>query len=506
MEDRSPGLPKGWAWTTISEITSSTKNAIKRGPFGSAIKKEFFVERGFKVYEQQNAINNDFSLGHYYISKEKFSELADFEVKPGEFIISCSGTIGRIAQVPDNAERGIINQALLKIAIDPRLISPKYFIELFRSQGFQKKILSETRGVAITNINSVKDIKTTPISLPPLPEQHRIVAKIEELFTRLDTGVEALKKIKVQLKRYRQAVLKYAFEGKLTQEWREAHKGELEPASVLLERIKEQRKKEAKGIFKELPKIDTSELPELPDGWVWTRVGNISNIIHYGYTASSEANQVGPKLLRITDIQDNSVNWDSVPYCKIDDSEKGKYLLKEGDLVFARTGATVGKSFLIRGKIPEAVFASYLIRIILDKDIDEAYVYKFFQSNYYWSQIHKGKIGIGQPNVNAQILSNISIPLPSFHEQNKIVEEIESRLSIADNIEKVAEQSLKQSERFRQSILKQAFEGKLVPQDPTDEPAEKLLERIKEEKAKREVENRGEKKHRNKKSKQLELI
>src|SRR4030043_1222328 len=269
MQDKSSELPKGWAWTKIDEIISPAKNAIKRGPFGSAIKKAFFVEKGFKVYEQGNAIYNDFRRGNYYISKEKLEELAGFEVKPGEFIISCSGTIGKIAIVPDNAERGIINQALLKIATDPRLISPKYFLNLFRSEGFQKKILGGTRGVAITNINSVKDLKTIAFALPPLPEQQRIVAKIEELFTKLDAGVEALKKVKNQLKRYPQAVLKYAFEGKLTQEWREANKDKLEPASALLKRIREERKKKVEGELKELPPVDIADLPELPEEWTW---------------------------------------------------------------------------------------------------------------------------------------------------------------------------------------------------------------------------------------------
>lgn len=171
---------------------------------------------------------------------------------------------------------------------------------------------------------------------------------------------------------------------------------------------------------------------------------------------------------------------------EIDKAEKEKYLLQCGDLVFARTGATVGKSYLIGENIPEAIFASYLIRIQLLPEVNKRFVYNFFQSRFYWDQINQGKIGIGQPNVNGNTLSKIILPLPPLFEQHKIVEEIERRFSVADEVEKVVEQSFKQAERLRQSILKRAFEGKLVPQDPSDEPAEKLLERIKAEKARLE--------------------
>ncbi|MEO0123201.1 MAG: restriction endonuclease subunit S [candidate division WOR-3 bacterium] len=299
--------------------------------------------------------------------------------------------------------------------------------------------------------------------LAPLAEQHRIVAKIEELFTKLDAGVEALKKAKEQIKRYRQSVLKYAFEGKLTEEWRKIQNPLVPPLE-----------KGGKGGF--------ADLPKLPEAWRWTNVNDIADKIHYGYTASAIEKPVGPKMLRITDIQNNKVDWKSVPYCQIGPEEKQKYLLNEGDLVFARTGATVGKSYLVKGNIPEAVFASYLIRVILNNQVDRNYVYYFFQSHIYWVQIHKGQIGIGQPNVNSQKLAKIILPLAPFEEQQQIVSEIERRFAVADAVEKVIDNSLKQAERLRQSILKKAFEGKLVPQDPNDEPASELLKRIKESK------------------------
>lgn len=233
----------------------------------------------------------------------------------------------------------------------------------------------------------------------------------------------------------------------------------------------------------------TNKDRDVPEEWIWTNVGEISKIIHYGYTASSTDVPTGTKMLRITDIQSNIVNWETVPFCEIEPKDKEKCLLTDGDLVFARTGATVGKSFLIRGKIPEAVFASYLIRIILSNHIDKDYVYDFFQSHAYWLQINEGQIGTGQPNVNSQILSKIVLPLPPLPEQRLIVARVDPLL---DHVKK-AKESLDKipliMKRFRQAVLKKAFSGELTAewreQQEDLEPAADLLKHIQEERERR---------------------
>jgi type I restriction enzyme S subunit len=477
-----PALPKGWVWVRLGEVSEISSGfgfpKIYQGMNSGEIPF-------YKVGDiSKTVLNGKIYLkeADNYISKEICKKLKAIPLKRDNIVFAKIGEAIKLNRRAILSEESLVDNNVMGVLFIPQgvfYLFGYYFFLTIKLDDF-------SRATTVPSIRK-SDVGQIPFPLPPLPEQYRIVNKIEELFTKLDAGVNALKKIKIQLKRYRQAVLKNAFEGKLTQQWREAHKEELEPASVLLEKIKEQRKKESKGKFIELPPIATSELPELPEGWVWTRLGEISIKIHYGYTARAKENNVGPKLLRITDIQNNSVNWNSVPYCKIDNFEREKYLLNEGDLVFARTGATVGKSYLLKGDVPEAVFASYLIRTIITNSISKKYVFQFFQSNFYWDQIQKAKVGVGQPNVNAQLLSRLLIPLSPLPEQHQIVAEIERRLSVADQLEKVVEQSLKQAERLRQSILKQAFEGKLVPQDPTDEPAEKLLERIREEKESRSL-------------------
>ena len=206
----------------------------------------------------------------------------------------------------------------------------------------------------------------------------------------------------------------------------------------------------------------------LPKDWKWVKLKDISESIQYGYTESSSKEIVGPKFLRITDIQENKVVWDEVPYCKIDKETKKKYLLEDGDLVFARTGATVGKSFLLKGVIPEAVFASYLIRVRVNKEINEKYLANFFHSIIYWTQITEGQVGIGQPNVNGTKLGQLDLPLPPKPIQQAIVSKIEELFSELDKgIEnlRIAQLQLK---TYRQSVLKWAFEGKLTNEHVID--------------------------------------
>jgi len=155
-----------------------------------------------------------------------------------------------------------------------------------------------------------------------------------------------------------------------------------------------------------------SEIEELPKGWMKTTVKDVSLSIQYGYTESSTIENIGPKFLRITDIQENKVCWQNVPYCKISEAEIERYLLHDGDLVFARTGATVGKSFLIKGVIPKAIFASYLLRLRFPEQIFDKFISYYFQSPFYWNEILKKQVGTGQPNVNGTVLGILQFPLP----------------------------------------------------------------------------------------------
>ena len=222
------------------------------------------------------------------------------------------------------------------------------------------------------------------------------------------------------------------------------------------------------------------EIPfELPEGWEWTRLGCITDVIQYGLSNSAESTG-NYRLLRITDIQNGCVNWDTVPFTSTDEPEK--YLLHKDDIVFARTGATVGKSFLITDLPYASVYASYLIRIRLINGISANYIYHFFNSYCYWEQVTDKAVGVGQPNCNGTALRELFIPLPSQAEQIRIVPVTDNLLKIVDTITSEQESLSELIQTTKSKILDLAIRGKLVAQDPNDEPASVLLERIQVEK------------------------
>ncbi len=376
---------------------------------------------------------------------------------------------------------------------------------------------------------SKSDIEELIFPIPPLSEQRAIVARIEELFSRLDKGVETLQKVKEQLKVYRQAVLKWAFEGKLTAEWRALRQaqGSLPTAEELLEQIKAERerhyqqklaewqkavkeweangKKDKKPIRpkkpRELPLLteeELAELPKLPERWVWIRLGEITLGVEYGTSLKSQKNGKVP-VLRMGNIKNFRFDWDDLVFTNNDD-EINKYLLKKGDVLFNRTNSPelVGKTAVFKEE-RKAIFAGYLIRInqiqsLIDSDYLNYYLNSIFARNYG----NKVKTdGVNQSNINGNKLIHYPLPFCNLLEQQAIVQEIEIRLSVADKLEQIIDETLQKAEALRQSILKKAFEGKLLSEaerealknNPEWEPAEKLLERIKAEKEKQETKN-----------------
>ncbi|MEQ8190068.1 MAG: restriction endonuclease subunit S [Candidatus Eremiobacterota bacterium] len=485
--DNLPALPAGWVWTYINTIGENENYAIVDGPFGSHLKTSDYTDAGNIPVVSITNIDEGFSYDKLrFITKEKFEQIKRSAIKPGDILIAKIGSsYGKCGYYPNWMPVGVIPANLLKITVG-KSFNKSFVFYYFKSWIFKEKLNKITKSTAQPAFN-VTTFKELPIPIPPLQEQHRIVTKIEELFTKLDAGVDALKKVKSQLKRYRQSVLKHAFCGKLTEEWRKSHKDELEPASVLLERIREEKEKNGKS-KKDTCDVNTEGLQELPEGWGWVRVKEISELMQYGTSDKSGDDIDGIPVIRMGNIREGKLVFENLKYFPEEYSQLSTFLLQDGDVLFNRTNSAelVGKTAVYKDYHPKSIFASYLIRVRVVKNLYNSDLLSFFINSFYGRKYIASVVSqqVGQANVNGTKLSLMPIPLPSIQEQHLIVEEIELRFSIAEEVEKTVDHSLKQAEKLRQSILKSAFSGRLVPQEPSDEPAEELLKKIKEEKEK----------------------
>ena len=364
--------------------------------------------------KNQKQVENPNGAYPIYGSGGKMGRATDFICKEGTTIIGRKGTINSPIYVNEKFWNVDTAFGLYPIHINSKLLY--YFCLAFNFKDLDKS----------TTIPSLAktDLLQIQIPLPPLPEQHRIVAKIEELFSELDKGIESLKTAQQQLKVYRQAVLKYAFEGKLTN-----------------------------------PEVKDGELPE---GWMVKSLGDISDMKAGIFVKASE----------ISDTKN-----DGYYPCFGGNGLRGfvKSYTHQGVFpIVGRQGALCGNVHLVQGIFHATEHA------VVVKAIDNVNVYWLYHQLKYM-RLNKYSTGTAQPGLSVNKLLPLEIRVPGLQEQNKIVQAIESRLSVCDKIEESITQSLQQAEALRQSILKKAFEGKLVPQDPNDEPAGVLLARIQAE-------------------------
>ncbi|WP_353121172.1 restriction endonuclease subunit S [Planktothrix agardhii] len=523
--DKFPEIPQSWIWVNIGDI-AEVKGG-KRLPQNHQYSDEPTIYPYIRVVDFQNLSVN--IAGIKFLKAETQKLINQYTISIDDLYISIAGSIGKVGTIPFQLNGANLTENAAKITSLFKGCDKKFLCYALNSNFCQEQIKNFTISTNQPKLALFR-IEKIAVALPPLPEQYRIVAQIEEIFTELDAGVELLKKLKVKLKRYRQAVLKAAVEGSLTKEWREANQGKLEPASILLERILKQRrekweaeqlaKMKAQGKtpkddswklkYKEPIAPDTSELPELPDGWCWASLEAVADAMGGYAFKSQDYSENGCQILKIGNVKPGKISLDDKPSFikQVDEEIKNKYLLNENDIVITLTGTRNKRDYgfvaivnhhgnlLLNQRVARLRFNEFLNINFFSLALQS----KFFQDNFF-----KHETGnVGQGNVGMNAITKELIFIPSILEQDKIFEEVERLFSVIDQLEKTIDSNLKRSEKLRQSILKQAFEGKLVPQDPNDEPAEKLLERIKAEKAKQTT-TKTKKKTQSKKQSDLQL-
>ena len=381
----------------------------------------------------------------FYTCSSKFQYCSTKSFSGKSIIVPGNGDIGLVFYYDGDFEAYQRTYVINNIKILAKFLYYHMLLH-WRERNADKQFGSTVRYVRMQNFTSYS------LLYPPLPEQERIVARIEELFSDLDKGVEALQTIKAQLKVYRQAVLKEAFEGKLEAGSSDAHEKlylSLQQSRITL------------GNRNQYSLLEQIDLPDLPSKWHWVCVGDVISSCSYGTSSkSSESGKV--PVIRMGNLQNGVIDWDDLAYTS-DEAEIEKYKLYPYDVLFNRTNSPewVGKTAIYKGEQP-AIYAGYLIRINYLQGINPQYLAYFLNSPIARAYGKKVKTdGVNQSNINATKLCTYPFPLCGKKTQDKIVAEIESRLSVCDKIEQTVNESLAKAESLRQSILKKAFEGKL---------------------------------------------
>ena len=419
-------LPDGWEYIrlyTIGELASGfTPKPYELAPNG--------LIPYFKVADMNSVGNEKYLINtqNYLISQPK-------KVFPKNSIVFPKNG----GAVFTNKKR-ILNTDSV-VDLNTGVFSPYEFIDfnyaylLFSTIDFRKHY----KGTALPTINN-EFMSSMLFGLPPFEEQKRIIAEVkkyEPLIAEYDEIEQEKTKLDSEIyDKLKKSILQYAIQGKLVPQDEND-----EPASELLKRIRAEKKAQLgkKYVDSYIYKGDDNcyyehidgnaedlllDTPfDLPNSWIWVRWGNLSNSIQYGYNApAKEKGRI--KMVRISDIYNNEVDWVNVPFCDINEKEIATYLLKQNDILFARTGGTVGKSYLVKTVPEEAIYAGYLIRTRYSEKLSAQYLKYFMDSSLYWMQLRDGTIATAQPNCNGQTLSKMILPLPPRAEQQRIVDKL----------------------------------------------------------------------------------
>lgn len=468
MNTFSDELPEGWENTSLGEICQApqygwTASAVHGGK-GIKLVRTTDISSGLIEWDSVPGCDRLPENPNKYL------------LKNGDILISRAGSVG-LSHLITKCPPAIFASYLIRFR--PHTPIQSDFVSYFlKTNQYWSAIADETLGIAVPNVNASK-LKEIEFPLPPLAEQKRIVAKVEELLAQVNSAKERLLRVQKLLKRFRQSVLTAAVTGKLTEEWREKKK------------VFDQKDNKISSSDSELIK-----LYELPESWYWDNAGSVLLNIQYGSNESaSEISNGSIPILRMGNIQDAKLDLRDLKYIPDRLSNINKFVLKKGDVLFNRTNSPelVGKAALFNVNI-KAVFASYLIRLSCNtKLISPTWVCWWINSAWgrEWARAVRTD-GVSQSNINATKLKAMPIPIPLIDEQKEIIRRVESLFALSDKIEKQVALALARTEKLTQSILAKAFRGELVPteaelarQEGRDyEPASVLLERIKREREK----------------------
>ena len=423
-------IPESWKWIKLGEVVSVLGG--KRIPVGRTLTTDNTGYKYIRVSDMKDgSVLTDNLL---YVPTDIYPSISRYVIHKEDVYITVAGTIGRVGKIPPEIDGANLTENADRLVFS--IIDQDWLIRCLESSLVQQQIIDATTKVGQPKL-AIKRIQELLIPLPPLAEQKRIVAKIEELLPYVDRYAAAYEKLEQFNAKFpedmKKSILQYAIQGKLVEQRPEEGTGEELYQHIQAE--KQRLFKEGKiKKEKQLAEIVEDEVPlDIPESWKWVRWGDLSFSIQYGYNAPAKSSG-RIKMVRISDIQNGKVIWETVPFCDINEAEIQTYLLATNDILFARTGGTVGKSYIVKEITEDAIYAGYLIRTRYSDTLCPEYLYYFMQTQLYWTQLRNGTIATAQPNCNGQTLSKMILPLPPLAEQKRIVAKLEEILPLCERL------------------------------------------------------------------------
>lgn len=487
-------LPKNWCAVRLNEICGRIVDGSHNPPKG--------VNAGYPMLSARNVFDGQIVFDDFrWIDKASFeSENARTQVSPGDVLLTIVGTIGRTAVVPTAAGPFALQRSVA--VLKPAAVESRYLAYALESPKQQNWFLENAKGTAQKGVY-LKALGEARIPLAPEAEQTRIVEKLDELLSDLDSGMAELKAAQRKLMLYRQSLLKAAVEGSLTADWRAANGKPRETGAELLQRILSERRArwEQKQLakfaeqFKAPPKNwqekysepatpDITELSPLPEKWVWASLDQLIAESSYGTSVKCRYERGGDPVLRIPNIGSGKVDLQDMKFATQSLTLEAEDYLAIGDVLIIRTNGSiglVGRAAVVSASLPSPhYFASYLLRL---RCVETTYSHRWINAalaspvGRRWIEARAAS-SAGQHNISLSTLLTMPVPLPPLDEQEQALSAVDAALEAADQHQRALEKSLAQSVAQRKNLLKAAFMGQLVLQDSNDEPASELIARI----------------------------
>lgn len=479
-------LPKSWAWASLGDITLKVTDGSHNPP-----NKEI---SGIPMLSAKNITNGkiEFNNGVRYITEEAFYyENKRTNIESGDVLLTIVASIGRSAIVTEYLKDRFTIQRSVAL-IKPCVVLGRYLMYVFQAPFFQKILENEAKGTAQKGVY-LGTLKSLPIPISPLKEQNQIILKIETLFSELDQAEKVLQNTKQQLEIYKQALLKSAFEGKLTENWRTDNQNL--DANLELADIKDKRKSkyqiEIQEGIKKNPKTNynfTFEKNTILQTWANADLDNLIGInarIGWRGLTKKEYTKEGALFLSVHALNyGKNVVFKDANHITIERYEESPEIkLKTNDILLCKDGAGIGKIGIIKN-LPEKATVNSSILVIDAKEVfNPDFLYYFFLGPTMQELVNEKISGSAIPHLFQKDIKKFNLKVPPRLEQNRIVEILESRFTLIENLEKSISHTLSGILILRHSILKKAFDGKLVNQDFNDESASELLNKIKVEKS-----------------------